>query len=278
MDDNAGIILVGGLSKRYGKPKALEKIDGKTFFEIVFHELSLLTDEILVSYSDKTPKEVLELADRLGGTIVKDRDLPCYGPPRGLSSIAANESLRHESYWIVAVDYPYINASILGKLAEISRETGVDAVSPLLPGGYPAVTIGYIKYSSLEALLKSCINRRDLTRTTDLYRGSRYSMYIGWSILSDSFKPFVNVNNPEMLSGIPIAPMEHKIVVSDGKLFLRALDYIIRHELVNAAYTYMAESEQYEALGLTLLSIHARKDTSRLLSEIRKITFLWSLT
>jgi molybdopterin-guanine dinucleotide biosynthesis protein A len=266
MDDIAGIILVGGTSKRYGKPKALERINKMTFLEIVFRELSELTNDIIVSYSDKTPKKVIDLAVQLGGNLVKDKDLPCNGPPKGLSSIAATESLKHKSYWIVAVDYPYIKADILEKIAEISDKTGVDAVSPLLPGGYPAVTIGYVKHRALETLLNSCRNRKQLTRTTDLYRGAEYSLYPGWSLLSDSYKPFINVNNPEVLTKNQHAPREHGIILSDGKLFLRALNYLGENELVYAAYTYMAESEQYEALGITLFSLHARKDANRILS------------
>jgi len=265
MDDVAGIILVGGASKRYGKPKALEEIDGKTFLERIYKELSELTSAIFISYSGKTPEKVIELAINLGGKLIKDNNLPCTGPPRGLSSIASSSMNRSNYYWITAVDYPYIKADTLGKMAETAEKTGVEALTPLLPGGYIAVTLGYVKYSALQKLRESCSIRKHLTRTTDIYRGAKTSLYPDWSYFSTEFTEFLNVNTPnQQKQHVPI-PSRQTSILSNGDLFSKSLFYIEKGKYREAGILYLSESEQYYSLGLTLLSIHARKDAQRIM-------------
>ncbi|MCE4615138.1 MAG: NTP transferase domain-containing protein [Desulfurococcales archaeon] len=272
MKDAAGIILVGGSSERYGRPKALEKIEGKTFLERVFKELSELTSSILISYSERTPREAVELAVQLGGNLVKDQELPCSGPPRGLSSIMSLDPI-YTSYWIVAVDYPYIKADTLSRLAEIADKTGVEALSPLLPGGYPAVTVGYVKGNALQAIRDSCITRRHLTRTTDLYRGAGISMYPEWSYFTDSYKEFLNVNDPGMHNIRVSPPIQEQLILGQGNFFSKALSYIKGKKYLTARVMYIVESEQYKSLGLTLFSIHARKDAHRV-AELEKLVLM----
>ncbi|MCE4606518.1 MAG: NTP transferase domain-containing protein [Desulfurococcales archaeon] len=272
MDDAAGIILVGGASKRYGKPKALEIINGKTFLERVFKELSQLTNSVFVSYSEKTPEEALDLAVQLGGKPVKDKDLPCNGPPRGLSSITTDIVHKYRYFWIVAVDYPYIKADTLGKIAEMAEETSVEALSPLLQEGYPAVTLGYVRNSVLQTLKESCILRKHLTRTTDMYRGAKNTIYPDWSHFSSTYIEFLNMNTTDSNQTRISTPSRTKIILSKGDLFLESLTQIRNKNYYQASILYLMESEQYESLELFLLSIHARKDAQRVI-EIRNREF-----
>ena len=261
---NAGIILVGGESKRYGRPKALVRTRGKTFLELVFNELSKLTDHIYVSYSSKTPVEALELAESLGGKLVRDRDLPCSGPPKGLASISIEAD--DDWYWIVAVDYPFIESRILRKLSELALKVKVEAITPLLERGYPAVTLGFVSRSALENLYGSCKVKGALTRTTDLYRGARHTLYIGWTMLSFSYAPFANVNTPDQLSGEIGKEQVLEAVLGGNKTYLKAIKALVEGKTSIASLYFAHESEEYSMLGLNLLSLHAWKDAVKLSS------------
>ncbi|MEB3798744.1 MAG: NTP transferase domain-containing protein [Desulfurococcales archaeon] len=258
----AGIILVGGESKRYGRPKALVEVNGKTFLELVFNELLELTDRIYVSYTSKTPDKALELAESLGGRLVGDKDLPCTGPPRGLSSISLETG--SDWFWVVAVDYPFIKSSVLRKLSDIALTTKADAVTPLLEKGYPAVTLGFVSKDALKALYNSCKAKAALTRTTDLYRGARYSIYVGWTILSASSKPFANVNTADQLLNNAEREPVLDLVISNNKTYRKAIDSLVNREPGLASLYFAQESEEYGMLGLNLLSIHAWRDAVKL--------------
>jgi len=260
----AGIILVGGESKRYGRPKALVEINGKTFLELVFDELSELTDRIYVSYTSKTPVKALELAETLGAVLVRDKNLPCSGPPRGLSSISLETV--SEWYWIVAVDYPFVKSSILRKLSDIALTTKADAVTPILEKGYPAVTLGFVSKAALKTLYNSCKAKADLTRTTDLYRGARHSIYVGWTVLSASSKPFANVNtSDQLLNSVEKEPVLD-LVIGSNKTYLRAINSLVKQKPGLASLYFAQESEEYGMLGLNLLSVHAWKDAVKISS------------
>ncbi len=258
----AGIILVGGESKRYGRPKALVEINGKTFLELVFDALSKLTDRIYVSYTSKTPVKALELAERLGGRLVGDKDLPCTGPPRGLSSISLET--KSDWYWIVAVDYPFITSHVLRRLLGIAKKTKVSAVTPLLEKGYPAVTLGFINREALMSLYNTCRIKKVLTRTTDLYRGAKQSIYVGWSILSPVYTPFKNVNNEELLMDTTVREQIYDVAVGKNGTYLNAIQSIVKGERMLAAVYFMIESEEYRSLGLDLMSRHAWRDAVNL--------------
>ncbi|MEB3787063.1 MAG: NTP transferase domain-containing protein [Desulfurococcales archaeon] len=261
-DSYAGIILVGGESKRYGRPKALVEINGKTFLELVFDALSELTNRIYVSYTFKTPVKALELTERLGGRLVEDKDLPCNGPPRGLSSILPETE--SDWYWIVAVDYPFIESSILRKLSDIALTTKADAITPLLEKGYPAVTLGFVNKDALKALYNSCKAKAILTRTTDLYRGARHSIYVGWTILSASSKPFANVNTADqLLNNVEREPVLD-LIIGNNKTYLKAINSLVNGEQNLASVYFAQESEEYRMLGLNLLSTHAWRDAVKL--------------
>ncbi|MEB3755573.1 MAG: NTP transferase domain-containing protein [Desulfurococcales archaeon] len=265
MNDVAGIILVGGASKRYGKPKALEEIDGKTFLERIFKELSEFTNKIFISYSKKTPRKVMELAIRLGGDLIEDKNLPCTGPPRGVSSISLYSINTHKYYFIVAVDYPYIKADTLGKMAEFLEKMGVAALTPLLPDGYLAVTLGYIRGETIKAMRQSCYLRKHLTRMTDIYRGAESAVYLDWLYLSKNIKEFFNINTPIFQAYHPPQFIQKRIILSQGHLFLESLDYIKHGEYRKASILYLQESEHYEILGLPLLTVHAKRDAQKVI-------------
>lgn len=256
----AGILLLGGASKRYGRPKALEKLGDRTFLEIVFKTLSLVSDEVFVSYSDKTPLEAVELAKRLGSVLVHDRDLPCNGPPRGIASIASN-SEDVDWFYIIAVDHPFTSMELLERLKDLSLKYKVNAATPLTAKDYPMVTLGFIDSETLSRFKDACMVKKEFSRVTDLYRGASRTLYVGWSMLTSNPRTMFNVNTPN--PGNASVPPLYESVIAEGNIFSKAITCLEQGDHGCAAREFMLESDMYYSLGITLLGDHAFRDAER---------------
>ncbi|NPA67337.1 MAG: molybdenum cofactor guanylyltransferase [Chlorobi bacterium] len=98
-----GIILAGGRSSRMGKDKALLKINGKTFIEILCETLTPFCTEIIIS-SDKErtkAKNCRSVPDKIKNT----------GPAGGLYSSLSKSG--NEKNIVVSVDTPFVSADLI---------------------------------------------------------------------------------------------------------------------------------------------------------------------
>lgn len=111
-----GIVLAGGLSRRFGSPKAFAKLNGKHFYEYAV--------EALVPYCDKiTIVTRPEFVDRFSKRFTVITDEPDYfgeGPLAGIYSAMKNEEAMR--YIVLPCDMPYMKASLIGKLIEYAEE------------------------------------------------------------------------------------------------------------------------------------------------------------
>jgi len=119
--------MAGGVSRRLGKNKALERIGGRTLIERVIDSLVPLTTEVLVVVA--RPKQAAALLLPSWVRVVADRY-----PGRGsLGGIFTGLEASAESWsLVVACDMPFLNLDLLRHLIEESAD--VDAVVPCLNG------------------------------------------------------------------------------------------------------------------------------------------------
>jgi molybdopterin-guanine dinucleotide biosynthesis protein A len=119
-----GILLVGGASTRFGSPKALTSLDGRTLAEIGWSTLAFCDERLAVGKAADGLDFPFPLLD--DGTDVR---APIAGVVAGLEA-AANELCV-----VIPVDTPRITPEALAALADACRDAAVPQTGPL-PGAY----------------------------------------------------------------------------------------------------------------------------------------------
>ena len=259
-----GVLLAGGKSKRFGRPKALARVKGETFLERVYKALSIVNEDIVILVSTSTPGEVVEATRRLDAKLLwDDESLPCNGPPRGLATL--HRELAPRELLLAAVDYPFLTGEVLRSLVDEAQKRSAEALTPMLYPGYPLVTLGYMQGGALELLTLACTEKTPAqTRLTDVYRGSRLTLITGWTLHTSNPKILANVNTPEDLKRTPQVPTDSYLRILDGVTYRRALEEAGLGRREEAARLFRVEAEEHGSRGLTLFRIHALKDSEAL--------------
>jgi molybdenum cofactor guanylyltransferase len=122
--DLTGVLLVGGASTRFGSPKALARIDGRTLAEIGWQTLAFCDERIAVG----------KAADHLELPFpVVDDGTETRAPIVGL--IAGLRAASHDLAVVLPIDTPRIDAETLRLLADRSADAAFPSTGPL-PGAY----------------------------------------------------------------------------------------------------------------------------------------------
>ena len=119
-----GVLLVGGASTRFGSPKALARLGGRTLAEIGWETLAFCDERLAVGKSADGLDLPFPLID--DGTDVR---APIAGVVAGLQA-AANELCV-----VLPVDTPRITSEALLGLADACKDAAVPQTGPL-PGAY----------------------------------------------------------------------------------------------------------------------------------------------
>lgn len=132
-----GVLLVGGASERFGSPKALARLGGRTLAEIAWDTLAFCDERIAVG----KPADGLELPFPVlddGGEV----RAPIVGVAAGLRA-AANEVAV-----VMPVDMPLVTAASLRALAAACCDAAVPQTGPL-PGAYRASVLPALEAGEL---------------------------------------------------------------------------------------------------------------------------------
>ncbi len=120
----SGVLLVGGGSTRFGSPKALARLDGRTLAEIGWETLAFCDERIAVGKSADGLDLPFPLVD--DGTDVR---APIAGVVAGLRAAASDVCV------VLPVDTPRITPAALLGLADACKDAAVPQTGPL-PGAY----------------------------------------------------------------------------------------------------------------------------------------------
>lgn len=122
--DLTGILLVGGASTRFGSPKALARLDGRSLAEIAWETLAFCGERIAVGKAaDGLPLPFDVLDD---GSDVR---APIAGVVAGL------RAAENDVCVVLPVDMPRMTSEALAALAEACKDAAVSPSGPL-PGAY----------------------------------------------------------------------------------------------------------------------------------------------
>ena len=187
-----GIILAGGLSRRLGRDKAVEPIEGQPLVGRVMDALSGIADELVVVVN--TPQRGRELPLRDSAVVAVD----IYPNAGSLGGIFTGLSSASNQWGIVvACDMPFLNLDLLSYL--LSFRESHDAVVPVLDGRPEPTHAAYSKVclSAIEARLEA--DDLKIARFFDDVR-VKYVSQRRVEEIDPSRRSFFNVNTEEDLA------------------------------------------------------------------------------
>ena len=117
-----GIVLAGGLSRRFGSPKAFARIGNEYFYERAVESVIPYCEEVIIvacpEQMDAYPAQlevILDLPEVAG-----------FGPLAGV--LSAMEFVEADRYVILPCDMPYVNGSVIGQLVA-RHDGGITAIT-----------------------------------------------------------------------------------------------------------------------------------------------------
>jgi molybdopterin-guanine dinucleotide biosynthesis protein A len=127
----AGIVLAGGKSSRYGKPKMFETYNGKCFYEYsvdALKENSL--SPIIISTNNKLTSFFKQSNEIM---IIEDEQETYQGPLFALHNVLSK--MKHvEWFFVLTCDVPFITPDFVKDLISYTKEGQFDAIVPIEAG------------------------------------------------------------------------------------------------------------------------------------------------
>jgi len=183
--DISGVILAGGKSRRYGKNKALVKIDGTPLIERVVRVMqSVFQDLILIT---NTPNEYAYLKIPMYEDLIKGLG-PLGGILTGLTAISS------EMGFFVACDMPALNRELICYMVEKSE--GFDVVVPRMYGKMETLHAIYSR-GCLPAIRKLINSHEYQTLRFFSEVSVRYIEEDELRYFDPELRSFFNVNSPQ---------------------------------------------------------------------------------
>ncbi|HEY7691694.1 MAG TPA: molybdenum cofactor guanylyltransferase [Gaiellaceae bacterium] len=147
-----GVLLVGGASTRFGSPKALARLGGRTLAEIAWEALAFCAERLAVGKHEdglELPFGVLD-----DGTDVR---APIAGVVAGLRAAT------HERCVVLPVDTPSVTPAALEALAAAGGDAAVPQTGPL-PGAYSRSALPVLerRLAAGELALRSALAELDV--------------------------------------------------------------------------------------------------------------------
>jgi molybdenum cofactor guanylyltransferase len=188
-------ILAGGRARRFGgRDKSALMVDGRSILERQLDELSTLTTDIMIV----GPQSGCAPPGR--ARIVADR-VPDSGPLGGLCTVLGES--RADATIVMACDMPYVPASFLRYLLELTRDA--DAVVPRTARGYHPLCAAYTPACRLPAEAQLASRRLKMIDLVDsLFGDGRVRIVTPHEIdaFGDHNRVLANVNTPAEYDGL----------------------------------------------------------------------------
>ncbi len=180
-----GIVLAGGQSSRYGRPKMFELYKGIPFYEHSIHSLTnsgvqsiyIVTNEELSPYFRSVNAELLIEKERHNG-------------PLSALSFAMESIKQHNWFFVLASDIPFVTSTFVKRMITYTGKQSSDAIVPIT--------------GDREQPLLSLYHRRCLPFAQEILANNRKSMqpllqsvnveYVQFSSIQ---KDFININHQE---------------------------------------------------------------------------------
>jgi molybdopterin-guanine dinucleotide biosynthesis protein A len=184
----AGIILSGGESRRFGKPKAFATYKGIPFWKQSFLAMKNVTDSQLIVSHESLIDRFAEITDL--PVILDDSSVRGKGPMAGIYS--GMQDIQADWYVVLSCDIPAINEEVISKLLSF-RSASVDTIIPVINDRFQPL-VG-IYHSSTIATMKELLLNNDF-RVISLLKQVK-TLYLSETELQVDPSLFQNINDQE---------------------------------------------------------------------------------
>ncbi|MFS0576021.1 molybdenum cofactor guanylyltransferase [Sporosarcina sp. 179-K 3D1 HS] len=187
MTKTVGIVLAGGLSRRFGSPKAFAELDGRPFYRIAMDAMAGLCDEVVIV----TRPDLLQEFPAAATVIVDLEEFKGLGPLAGI--LSAMEFVEAARYVVLPCDMPYINRPVMEGLIRQHR-SGVTAVRTE-DRFHPLISIWE---RHLKGMLRTALAEQRL-RVMEIMSSAGATWVDGNMLAHNEKRVFRNVNDPGLL-------------------------------------------------------------------------------
>lgn len=183
----AGIVLAGGMSSRYGKPKMFEIYQNKFFYQ---HSVEALKQNSISPIVISTNENLISCFIQDDIDFIVEKETEAYQGPLFAMYNALSKIPNVEWYFVLSCDIPFITPSFVGKMINLTENSQYDAIVPTQSGNIHPLLALYHRRSlvKMEKLLAK--NKRKIRLLLDEI-----------SVLSVPFSAedevFININNRE---------------------------------------------------------------------------------
>lgn len=189
MTETVGILLAGGLSRRFGSPKAFAELDGKAFYEYAYDALAAVCDQVAVITRPELKSRFPVALDVIADT----EKFAGFGPLAGIYTAMAERPAKQ--YLVLPCDMPFISASETGALMKLASEkTDITAVRA---GDHDIPLFSLWKGRILD-LLEQDLDEEQLR--VMVFMAKVETEWLDGSAIGD-MDAFRNINKPDLLKG-----------------------------------------------------------------------------
>lgn len=184
--NTVGIVLAGGLSRRYGSPKAFVQQEGTFYYEIANEAISTVSDQVVFV----ARPEFLERFKEGLNVIVDVSEYMGCGPLAGIYSVM--NAFQADRYVVLPCDMPYISRDVMQQL--VANYADEDVLAVEVDGiQHPIVAVfnARMKDSIYHALEQGQFSVMKLLETVDV------RWIDGEELTSHARAVFRNINSPE---------------------------------------------------------------------------------
>jgi len=249
--DLLGVVLAGGISRRFNGFKLAYRLRGKPLLARVADELSTIASDVVIIASSTTRR----LVEGLTGYRVEtdSQSLGCGGPLRGL----ATASLMADAILYAPGDAAWIQGESMARLARI----GGGITTPIWGDGFMPMLFGYA--GDPRTFINACMLKGWNGRPSDAYRLAEDLTLVGVSLLTGDPREFSTLNRVEQLVEPPNPPPGRGVIHvprRTSQLYKTILYSMANRDYVNAYLRLVEEASIYRSLGVRHIEKHIVED------------------
>ncbi len=184
-----GILLAGGLSRRFGTPKAFAELQGKAFYAYVYDALDAVCDHIVII----TRPELMSRFPREMDVLSDDEKFAGMGPLAGIYT-AMNERPAQQ-YLVLPCDMPFVSEEETKAFMQLVSP-GADITS--IRSGQSDIPLFSLWKASVKLDLESAL-KNDQLRVMEFMAKKKTDWLDSLSIGEPAV--FRNINKPDHLKG-----------------------------------------------------------------------------
>ncbi|MCS7109944.1 MAG: molybdenum cofactor guanylyltransferase [Candidatus Caldarchaeum sp.] len=263
----SGVILSGGVSKRFQGDKAFAMVDGELMVRRVAKALFSAVGDVWVSVKDERRGEMLAKACEpyVAGFVV---DQYAAGPLSGL--LTAAEKIEADAYLSCSNDVPWIRGETLEKIAKLFKQQLPSALSVVWADGSVETLIQTVQRSTVADYRRNLLSGRErLLRPSDILRSSEKLLLVyGGNVTQDPYE-FSNINTSEDLThpkprGVYRGLVKENIILNPSQHFAKAVQHYLGGKVFEAGLEYFSESVNFLGHGVFHLAEHAASDALKM--------------